>query len=455
VNFKYAFLTLFFAFSLNANETAVENLSANVSENLTTNLTQSQPEALDEQTQILQANETASESYLRMTKALYDSHFGSSSVENLVFLFNKGKNQIYLKEALRQAFLSSHEKLGEIVEAAKNVLVSDADALRIIAAYCSNTGQVKDGLEHARKLIKLEPLNFVNYTIYGTLLNQNGNKKAAVLQFEKAYWMREDVANLIKLVDAYKAVGDLNRAIFVLENALEKHPKNAGVQIYLSDALVLRGNLLKAEKIYLELYERDKNPIFLQKIAQIWISAQNHQKLRDFLTKYRIDDVLLMDLEARLGNHARAAELAEELYQKTQNVEFRAKKAMFMYEGCDKSEAEVAKVVSEFESALDDFVEGKDDQIGEAKAIYYNYFGYLLIDHDLDKERGLELCLKAYELSPAPYIADSVAWGYHKLGDAKEAKEWFAPLLKDAEFMNSPEAVKHRRAILGWFFKVR
>jgi hypothetical protein len=58
-------------------------------------------------------------------------------------------------------------------------------------------------------------------------------------------------------------------------------------------------------------------------------------------------------------------------------------------------------------------------------SVYYNYYGYILIDHDINIYKGLELALKAYELnSKSPYIIDSVAWGYYKLKRCNEAKEW-------------------------------
>ena len=82
------------------------------------------------------------------------------------------------------------------------------------------------------------------------------------------------------------------------------------------------------------------------------------------------------------------------------------------------------------------------------EAVYYNYYGYLLIDHDIDIKKGLELVLKAHELSPSSnYIIDSVAWGYYKLGDCKSAKEWMDKVAGDAEFMEQIESKTHKIAI--------
>lgn len=82
------------------------------------------------------------------------------------------------------------------------------------------------------------------------------------------------------------------------------------------------------------------------------------------------------------------------------------------------------------------------------EAVFYNYFGYLLIDFDINIELGLNLCLKANQLDgDSTYILDSVAWGYFKLGREEEAKLWFNRVLNDTEFMKTKEAKAHKAAI--------
>ena len=51
-----------------------------------------------------------------------------------------------------------------------------------------------------------------------------------------------------------------------------------------------------------------------------------------------------------------------------------------------------------------------------------NTLGYELIDNDIDIELGLQFVRKANRLAPLePHIQDSVAWGYYKSGDYKNA----------------------------------
>jgi tetratricopeptide (TPR) repeat protein len=54
-----------------------------------------------------------------------------------------------------------------------------------------------------------------------------------------------------------------------------------------------------------------------------------------------------------------------------------------------------------------------------------NYLGYMLIDYDLDVDRGLKLVQQALVYEPKnPAYLDSLGWGYHKKKDYKKALEY-------------------------------
>ena len=81
-------------------------------------------------------------------------------------------------------------------------------------------------------------------------------------------------------------------------------------------------------------------------------------------------------------------------------------------------------------------------------ALYLNYYGYLLIDHDIDAKKGIELVNRALELEPGSvFYLDSLAWGYYKLGECKKADEIMQQVLHDEEFVNSSEGKEHINAI--------
>ena len=73
-------------------------------------------------------------------------------------------------------------------------------------------------------------------------------------------------------------------------------------------------------------------------------------------------------------------------------------------------------------------------------ALYYNYYAYLLIDHNIDIPKGIELVKKALALEPdSLFYIDTLAWGYYKEGKCDEAYR----LMKPYENEKEPEIVEH------------
>lgn len=98
----------------------------------------------------------------------------------------------------------------------------------------------------------------------------------------------------------------------------------------------------------------------------------------------------------------------------------------------------VALVSEKFSNAID---ENSDD-------LYLNYYGYLLINYDLDLKKGMKLVELALKKEPQNlYYLDSLAWGYYKQGDCKKAWEILKQTLEDKEFANSYESKAHAKAI--------
>ena len=60
----------------------------------------------------------------------------------------------------------------------------------------------------------------------------------------------------------------------------------------------------------------------------------------------------------------------------------------------------------------------------DSGALYLNYYGYILIDHEVDVKKGMKYVNKALKLQPeSSYYLDSLAWGHYKLGECKKALE--------------------------------
>jgi len=192
-------------------------------------------------------------------------------------------------------------------------------------------------------------------------------------------------------------------------------------------------------RIYLKLYEIDQNEQVAQKIVQIYGYTKDYIKLISFLEESKTDDKLLLQMYMQVKNYKKAAPLSQKLYNETANISYLAQSAIYEYEGSDnKNDAKMHKRVIE---------KLKNVVLVEPKALYYNYLGYIMIDHSIDVKAGMVYIEKALEEQPdSAYYLDSKAWGYYKLGECKKAYKLMKKVV-DMEGGNEKEVQDHYKII--------
>jgi cytochrome c-type biogenesis protein CcmH/NrfG len=80
-------------------------------------------------------------------------------------------------------------------------------------------------------------------------------------------------------------------------------------------------------------------------------------------------------------------------------------------------------------------------------SIYLNYYGYTLIDKDIDIKKGMKILENALNQQPDnTYYLDSLAWGYYKEGECKKAYELMEKVVAQ-EGLKEPEIAEHWDAI--------
>ena len=167
---------------------------------------------------------------------------------------------------------------------------------------------------------------------------------------------------------------------------------------------------------YLRLYELNKKDEIARKIIQIYTYTKEYVKLMDFLEKSGADDRTLLQIYTSSKNYKKAYLLADKLYKKTAEVKYLGQSAIYEYEskGGDVDKKTLNCVVNKLREVIK-----KDNS-----PLYFNYLGYILIDHDLDVQEGIRYVKKVIKLQPnSIYYLDSLAWGYYKLHKCKKAKE--------------------------------
>ena len=359
-------------------------------------------------------------------------------------LYEKTKNTDYLKEALRLAFFSKNVNFKSILALSQKVLKDDVDVLRIQGANLMSENKLDEAAKIMQELVKKEDVS-KNHVMLSAVYSMQNDNKAALGELERAYELDRSVENLLRIVDLlYNKMNDKKEAIRHLESSrridgCEVETCTALVDIYAQD-----GRYSDMIDVYESLFEATKEKIYLEKALGVYVFQKNYDAAIKFLQKYSYNDDALMDLYAATGDFAKAYKKAQEAFDKSFNLEYQAKMAIYQYErDTDKQTKKIDKdslkqVIANFEKSA----------VKLNNALYLNYYGYLLIDHDIDAKKGIELVNGALELEPGSvFYLDSLAWGYYKLGECKKADEIMQQVLHDEEFVNSPEGKEHINAI--------
>ena len=359
-------------------------------------------------------------------------------------LYEKTKNTDYLKEALRLAFFSKNVNFKSILALSQKVLKDDVDVLRIQGANLMSENKLDEAAKIMQELVKKEDVS-KNHVMLSAVYSMQNDNKAALGELERAYELDRSVENLLRIVDLlYNKMNDKKEAIRHLESSrridgCEVETCTALVDIYAQD-----GRYSDMIDVYESLFEATKEKIYLEKALGVYVFQKNYDAAIKFLQKYSYNDDALMDLYAATGDFAKAYKKAQEAFDKSFNLEYQAKMAIYQYErDTDKQTKKIDKdslkqVIANFEKSA----------VKLNNALYLNYYGYLLIDHDIDAKKGIELVNGALELEPGSvFYLDSLAWGYYKLGECKKAEEIMQQVLHDEEFVNSPEGKEHINAI--------
>ena len=132
--------------------------------------------------------------------------------------------------------------------------------------------------------------------------------------------------------------------------------------------------------------------------------------------------------------------LVDTLYKEDKNAKWIAEKAVLIFENSENKNDKnmIDDVLSYFEEAI---------SLGNDDSIYLNYYGYILIDKEVDVKKGMQFIQDALVQQPGnTYYLDSLAWGYYKQGECTKAYELMKRVV-DEEGLEEEEIIDHWRSI--------
>ena len=186
--------------------------------------------------------------------------------------------------------------------------------------------------------------------------------------------------------------------------------------------------------VYKRYYEVKKSEDILTKIVQLYMYKKDYAGLAAFLEQHRIQNDILLQLYVNASEFEKAYKLAYKLYKQTGNIDYLGQGAIYEYESHKHPKADtIEKVARNLEKVVKE----------KPTALYLNYLGYLLIDHEIDIKKGIDYVKRALKKQPdSAYYLDSLAWGYYKLGKCKEAEKILKRVRK-LEGGDDKEVLKH------------
>ena len=355
-------------------------------------------------------------------------------------LYLKTGRKEYLYQSLRMVEQGNDiEKLTGLTQSALSSDPGDETLRRFAIIALLKSGKYSQAAQEAAALSEQTKMGG-DYALSAEALIKLGNFQGAYSALKKGYDSThdEEMADRIALI-MYAHLGQKKEAISFLKEHIGGHGNSKTIGKRLASFYADSGQLDDAALMYEQTYDLSNDPLIAQEAIKIYAYQQNIPKLNALLEKSGLNDPALLELYVREKQFAKASELAKKLYNLDQNPLYLAQSAVFAYEAAENKNDPLL---------LDEVVDGLKRANSELESpLYANYLGYLMIDHDIDIDGGIEYVKKALSAQPdSPFYIDSLAWGHYKKGECAEALR----LMKQVEAVmgtDEQEVKEHLEAI--------
>ena len=336
-------------------------------------------------------------------------------------LYKVTKEEIFL---IKKAFIAlkteEKEKKEEVLKELEKTTLKENNLfpskIEIIFNLLTSLEKKDRAVEFLKKASKTEDIKVLKF-IFGKLFF-NSKYEDSFNVLKKVYYLEPTTSMAFMLVSLMK---HLNKPVLERIKVLEdfrKVEKNKNIEMKLislyRDTLNINGVL----ESYLILHDLDKeNKEYIDTIIGIYSYQNNILSLISFLEKVPSKKELLYEIYREVDK-LKAIELANNIYNETKKSKWLGEEGVLYFEIYEKS-----KNKKDFNTSFKAFEKLISTHI-KVDATYLNYYGYILIDLDIDVKKGLKLIKRALNQKPKNiYYVDSLSWGYYKLKECKKADE--------------------------------
>jgi len=347
-----------------------------------------------------------------------------------------GKEEYLFREMGTALFINKKSKNLDKLQSWVDQHPNNVKAKRILlSSYLAN--KQYDKAKAIGELLIRESGMPIDFELASNPYIMTGEYAKAVELLTQAYNKTFNADILIKITTLLaNYIGDVDEAVKRLENHRHLYECNERVCLQLAEIYSKQEKIPELLSLYRDLYKATGNEQYAVKLIEGYVFTKETDKAIAFLTNEYQNDELLYELYLSKKDYKKAQIIAQKVYERGRGPRWLAESAMALYEQAENKDSKpmLDEVVKKFEKAINE---------GARDGVYLNYYGYTLIDKDIDIARGVDLIKEALAEDPNnTYYLDSLAWGYYKLHHCKEAYQEMKKVV-DIEGLEEDEIREH------------
>ena len=344
-------------------------------------------------------------------KAIFYEQEGDFEKSNYFYskLYDLTGNDEYMFREIRIAlYIGKKSKNIVKLESWVKTNPQNIQAKRILISVYLNEKKY-DKAKELSKLLISQSSNPVDFELAANPHIMTKEYKEAVSLLTQAYNKTNNAEILLKISTILaNYIGDVDEAITRLERHRLSVSCDERVCLQLAEIYSKQEKIDALLAVYIALYKSTKKEEYGVKVVEGYIYKKETAKAIEFLQKDYLNNELLYELYLSKKDYSKAQKIAQKNYESGKSAKWLAESAMALYEDATNKDDKnmLSLLVEKFDKALSE---------GVRDAVYLNYYGYTLINKDMDIEKGIKLVKEALlKDNNNTYYLDSLAWGYYK-----------------------------------------
>lgn len=289
--------------------------------------------------------------------------------------------------------------------------------LRLYSFAQLKLDKLDEAAKNAEELVSLYP-NELNYDVLGTVYITQKQYLKAHDAFYKAFVISPNTNTLRTIANLeFFQLNRQKEAVSKLEDSIKKYDYDFNLSIQLIAFYEILKDNEKIENLLKEMffyYKNNDSQLQLNNTKTLFWKYIKKENIIAFWEANREKDDILVAAYRATNQPEKAMNVLKELYEKSQNKEILAELAIVEFDMATNKKEVLKSVVEKLNTVLQT----------SNNHIYQNFLAYLLIDYELDINKGVALVKKALVQDPEniAYL-DTLAWGEYKLRNCKTAYE--------------------------------